>query len=60
MICLSHHAFYIIDSVMAMASAISTIGSISDEERRWAVVGICLTKVLTPPLRNVLASELQN
>ena len=45
---------------MAIACAISTISSISDEERRWAVVGICLTKVLTPPLRNVLASELQN
>ena len=43
-----------------MASAISTIGSISAEERRWAVVGICLTKVLTPSLRNLLASELQN
>ena len=42
-----------------MASAPSTTASISDEERRWAVVGICLTKVLTPPLRNVLAFELQ-
>ena len=42
-----------------MASAISTTGSISNEERRWAVVGVCLTKVLTPLLRKVLASELQ-
>ena len=42
-----------------MASALSTTARISDEERRWAVVGVCLTKVLTPPLRNFLACELQ-
>ena len=48
---------YIIDSVMA--TALSTTSSISDEERRWAVVGVCLTKVLTPVLRKILASELQ-
>ena len=42
-----------------MASAVSTTACISNEERRWVVVGVCLTKVLTPPLRNVLASELQ-
>ena len=52
------YSFNIVDLVMA--SAISTTASISDEERRWAVVGVCLTKVLTTPLRNVLASELQN
>lgn len=43
---------------MARASTMTT--SISDEERRWAVVGVCLAKVLTPALRNVLATELQN
>ena len=43
-----------------MASAISTTSSISDEERRWAVVGVCLNKVLTPQLRNILATEIQN
>ena len=43
-----------------MASASATTNSISDEERRWAVVGVCLAKVLTPVLRNVLATELQN
>ena len=46
-----------------MASAVpstgSSTGSISDEQRRWVVVGICLTKVLTPALRNVVATELQ-
>ena len=43
-----------------MASASGTTTNISDEERRWAVVGVCLNKVLTPALRNVLATELQN
>ena len=43
---------------MATASTMTT--SISDEERRWVVVGVCLAKVLTPALRNVLATELQN
>ena len=43
-----------------MASASPTTTNISDEERRWAVVGVCLAKVLTPALRNVLATELQN
>ena len=47
------------DKDSVIASAISTSGSISHEERRWAVVGVCLTKVLTPRLRIVLASELQ-
>ena len=43
-----------------MASGKSSTASISDEERRWAVVGVCLTKVLTPFLRKVLATKLQN
>ncbi len=43
---------------LPMASTVST-GSISDEEKRWIVVGICLTKVLTPLLRNTVATELQ-
>ena len=42
-----------------MASAINAIPALSDEERRWAVVGISLTKILTPSLRYVLATELQ-
>ena len=32
--------------------------SISDEERRWVVIGVCLNKVLAPALRSVLASEI--
>ena len=40
-----------------MASACSTT-PISNEERRWVVIGVCLTKVLTPALRDVLASEI--
>ena len=32
--------------------------AVSDEERRWMVIGICLTKVLTPALRDVLAREM--
>ena len=43
-----------------MASPSTTSTNISDDERRWAVVGVCLTKVLTPALRNVLATELKN
>ena len=46
---------------MATAAGISSGGSlttITDEERRWVVVGICLTKVLTPALRDVLAQEM--
>ena len=42
-----------------MAIATSAIRGISEEERRWAVVGISLTKILTPALQNVLATELQ-
>ena len=45
-----------------MATSLSSGGrksnAISDEERRWVVVGICLTKVLTPALRDVLANEI--
>ena len=40
-----------------MATA-STSNFISDEERRWVVIGVCLNKVLTPSLRNVLATEI--
>ena len=39
---------------MAASPATTTI---SNEERRWVVIGVCLTKVLTPALRNVLATE---
>jgi hypothetical protein len=45
-----------------MATAVGITGSssktISDEERRWVIIGICLTKVLTPALRDVLANEM--
>ncbi|XP_028406488.1 uncharacterized protein LOC114528978 [Dendronephthya gigantea] len=37
----------------------TSISNVSDGERRWVVVGICLSKVLAPALRNVLATELQ-
>ncbi|XP_028408780.1 uncharacterized protein LOC114531345 [Dendronephthya gigantea] len=40
---------------MATAGAVSTI---SDDERRWVIVGICLNKVLTPLLRDVLGNEI--
>ena len=40
-----------------MASG-STTTSISDDQRRWVVIGVCLTKVVTPALRNVLATEI--
>ena len=40
-----------------MASTSSTT-PVSNEERRWVVIGVCLTKVLTPALRNVLATEI--
>ena len=42
-----------------MATAFTST-SISDNERRWVVIGVCLTKVLTPALRNVLATEIAN
>lgn len=31
---------------------------ITDEQRRWVVIGICLNKLLTPVLRTVLAKEI--
>ena len=40
-----------------MATA-ATSNFISEEERRWVLIGVCLTKVLTPALRNVLATEI--
>ena len=45
---------------MAAAASVSGAKSknVSDEERRWVVIGICLTKVLTPALRDVLANEI--
>ena len=39
-----------------MASDSTT--SLSNEEIRWVVIGLCLTKVVTPALRNVLATEM--
>ena len=33
---------------------------VTDEERRWVVIGLCLTKVLTPALRKALATEMPN
>ena len=32
--------------------------NVSDEEKRWVVVGICLHKILTPALRKVLGNEI--
>ena len=32
---------------------------LSDEERRWIAIGVCLSKVIAPALRKVLASEVQ-
>ncbi len=48
---------------MATASVPSSSASISrnkvsDTERRWVVVGICLSKILTPALRKVLGNEI--
>ena len=40
-----------------MASSSST-GTISEEETRWVVIGVCLNKVIAPALRKVLRSEL--
>ena len=31
---------------------------ITDDQRRWVVIGICLNKLLTPLLRNLLAKEM--
>jgi len=38
----------------------SGVNYLSDEESRWVVIGICLTKVLTPTLRKVVDAKLQN
>ena len=35
------------------------MGSLSDHEKRWIVVGICLTKVLAPVVRKVLKNEMR-
>ena len=49
---------------MATATALSASSSadlnVSDEVRRWVVIGICLNKVLTPALRKVLSAEIPN
>jgi hypothetical protein len=61
--------FYIIiqsitlDLLCRLVKAIASITThsttpLSNEERRWVVIGVCLTKVLTPALRNVLATEI--
>ena len=46
-----------------MASAAAAVSgaiavTVSEEERRWVVIGICLTKVLTPALRDALKNEI--
>ena len=45
---------------MATAAAVreSSLETISDEQRRWMVVGICLTKVVTPALRVLLDNKM--
>ncbi len=40
------------------SSASTSRNKVSDEERRWVVVGICLNKILTPALRKVLGNEI--
>ena len=44
-------------SVAAAVSGAIAV-TVSEEERRWVVIGICLTKVLTPALRNALKNEM--
>ncbi|CAB4014946.1 Stress-induced-phospho 1 [Paramuricea clavata] len=47
-----------------MATAAGSVPSvtpstvITDEQRRWVVIGICLNKLLTPVIRTVLAKEI--
>jgi hypothetical protein len=46
-----------------MATAVSLPAAtpstdITDDQRRWVVIGICLNKLLTPILRNVLGKEI--
>ena len=47
-----------------MATAAGSVPSvtpstvITDEQRRWVVIGICLNKILTPVIRTVLANEI--
>ncbi len=40
------------------SGASTTRNKVSDTERRWVVVGICLNKILTPALRKVLSNEI--
>ena len=40
------------------SSAAPSSTAITDNQRRWVVVGICLNKLLTPVLRNILRKEI--
>ena len=54
--CMSYTKFtyiYFVDHLMASSY-------VSDEESRYVVIGICLTKVLSPTLRKVVNTELQS
>ena len=43
---------------VSSSSASTSKNSVSVEERRWLIIGICLNKVLTPVLRKVLGNEI--
>ena len=48
---------------MATGGSLSTATpstALTDEQRRWMVIGICLNKLLTPLLRTVLKKEISN
>ena len=45
-------------TAVVSSSALTSGKILSDEERRWLVVGICLTKILTPALRNILGNQM--
>ena len=56
---LNTRGYFVPPSMVAAASVTGAkSNNVSDEERRWVVVGICLTKVLTPALRDVLVNEI--
>ena len=42
-----------------MASLSASTGTISEEETKWVVIGVCLNKVIAPALRKDLKSKLQ-
>ena len=60
------HKYFLIQSTelhhSSMGTAFGVAGAspktVSDEERGWLIIGICLTKVLTPALKDVLANEM--